>query len=422
MTQWTTAEGAVRAIEPGATILLPPGCGEATAFEEALVMDRERLRGARLFSGLLLSEYPFLAPSRPPAFDYGTWHVMRPVRQALAAGDVRYFPLRASQVPGFVSRRGIDVAVVHVSPPDAAGYCSLGVSPSYSYPAARATPVLIAQVNRAMPRTRGDCRLHVSSFTHAFEVDSPLVEYRASTPDAISTRIAALVEPLIPDGASLQIGIGAIPEAILLALRDSGRRNLRLYGMGVDGAVDLWESGTLARNGPALIGGELMGTRRLFDWAHDHARCEMRDFPALFDPSRVAGVDCLVSLNSALEVDLWGNANSEVASGVQVSGLGGSLDFMEQASRTLGGRRILALAATAKQGSVSTIVPTLAAIPQSIPRSAVQWIATEYGAVDLSMLDLDARAEAMVGLAAPAFRDTLWNDYRAARRSRTADR
>jgi acyl-CoA hydrolase len=189
-----------------------------------------------------------------------------------------------------------------------------------------------------------------------------------------------------------------------------------MFGMGIDGAVDLWEAGVLATDRPAMIGAELMGTTRLFDWAHENERCEMRDFAGLFDPARAKGLGPIISINSTLEIDLWGNANSEVAGTSQVSGVGGSVDFMELAVRSGSGKSILALAATAKNGSVSKIVTRLSGVPYTIPRSAVQWVATEYGVVDLSVLSLDERAKAMVGLAAPQFRDQLWNDYLALRR------
>lgn len=416
MAKWVTAAEAVAAIEPGAKIVLPPGCGEATAFTTAMLEDSGRLAGCRLYSGLLLGEYPFLAEPHVSRLAYGTWHVMRPARPLIDAGRVDFYPIRASQVARLLAHAGIDVAVVQVSPPDANGYMSVGVSTSYPYPVARSAPVVIAEVNPRMPRTLGECRLHESEITYAFEADHPLVEYRASAPDDLSIRIAGFVAPLIPDNAALQIGIGGIPEAILLALRESARRGLTMFGMGIDGAVDLWDAGVLATDRPAMIGAELMGTTRLFDWAHENEQCDMRDFAGLFDPARAKALGPLVSINSTLEIDLWGNANSEVAGSSQVSGVGGSVDFMELAVRSGSGKSILALAATAKNGSVSKIVTRLSGVPYTIPRSAVQWVATEYGVVDLSVLSLDERAKAMVGLAAPQFRDQLWNDYLALRR------
>ncbi len=416
MAKWVSAAAAAAAIKPGSSIVLPPGCGEASAFTDALLGDSERLAGSRLFSGLLLGEYPFLAEPHRRNLAFGTWHVMRPVRPLIDEGKVDFYPLRASQVVGFLSRKRVDVAVVQVSPPDERGYCSVGVSTSYPFPVATAAPTVIAEVNPRMPRTRGQPQLHESAITYAIETDHPLTEYKAGIPDDTSRQIARLIEPLIPDNAALQIGIGGIPEAILMSLQSSGRRGLTLFGMGIDGVVELWEAGMLATDRPAMVAAELMGTTRLFQWVHENDRCEMCSFPALFDPSRTAALGSIVSVNSTLEIDLWGNANSEVAGGSQVSGLGGSLDFMDAAARSPGGKCILALAATAKGGKISKIVPRLSNVPHTIPRSSTQWVATEYGVVDLSILSLDERAEAMIGLAAPQFRDGLANEYAALRR------
>jgi 4-hydroxybutyrate CoA-transferase len=413
MAKWVSAAEAVYAIKPGASVILPPGCGEATAVTAALLQDSERLKGTRLYSGLLLGEYPFLSDPHRARFSYGTWHVMGPVRKFIDDGAVDFYPLRASRVTSFMRRKGIDVAVVQVSPPDENGYCSLGVSTSYTFPLAQCAGLVVAEVNEQMPRTRGPCQIAESSITYAVRCDYPLIEYRSAVPDEISMKIAAHIEPLIPDNAVLQIGIGGVPEAILLALNASKRRGLRLYGMGIDSAVDLFEAGVLADDGPSMIAAELMGTRRLFDWVDGNERCQMCDFRALFDFASAPSP--LISVNSALEVDLWGNANSEVMDNHQISGIGGSLDFMDLATRIAGGKCILALSATAKKGTVSKVVPRLDKVPQTIQRSAVHYIATEYGAVDLSLLSLDQRAEAMIRIAAPPFRDQLWNDYRALR-------
>jgi len=340
---------------------------------------------------------------------------MRPARRLIDAGSVDFYPLRASQVVKFLTRKKVDVAVIQVSPPDNDGYCSFGVSTSYPFPIAGIARTVIAEVNPEMPRTAGNCRIHVSHISQAVHTDHPLMEYQGGIPDAISARIALHIEPLVPDGATLQIGMGNIPEAIVQTLKSSGRCGLRFFGMGVDGVVDLWESGMLATDGPVLVAAELMGTRRLFDWVDRNARCEMLDFPQLFSGSRPEVSSNFISINSTLEIDLWGNANSEVAGTSQVSGVGGSLDFIELAMRCPTGKVILALTATAKDGAISKIVPRLSNVPHTISRSAVQYVVTEYGAVDLSMLGLDERADAMIGLAAPQFRDELWNKYRALR-------
>jgi acyl-CoA hydrolase len=408
----------VSRIPPGSSILLPPTCATPLGIEGALALDSERLAGSRVWSGLLLGAYPLADEPHRERIRYGTWHLSRQISGLAEAGLVDFYPLRASQVIGFIDRMGVaDVVVVQVAPPDADGYCSLGVSGSYSYAAARAARMLIVHVNPAMPRVPGPCRIKLDDAAVVVTHEQAVREHPGLPFDETSLRIAARIEPLIADGATLQVGFGSVPEAVLETLRQSGRRHLAIWGMATDGVVTLDEAGMLrAGAGPPVRTHDVMGTRRLFDWLHNNDRVELVDYGVCADVGAIAQVPDFVSINSAIEVDLEGNANAEVLAGRQISGVGGGPDFADGARRSPGGVCVVALPSTARDGEVSRIVPQLTGVPHSLPRTTVQHVVTEYGATDLSMLSLDARAEALIALAAPQFRDGLWAAHRQARR------
>lgn len=406
-------------INPGSSILLPPTCSTPVGLDAALADESERLAGSRVWSGLLLGEYPFVEAPHAGRLRYGTWHVGQRIAGHAAAGSLDSYPVRASQVIDFIRRvEADDVVIVQVAPPDKDGYCSLGVSGSYVYAAARSARMLIMHVNPRVPQVAGPCRLRLEDADVVVTQEQELFEYASAVPDETSKRIAARIEPLVPDGATLQIGFGSIPEAVLEDLRQSGRRALTIWGMATDGVVTLAESGML-RDAvePAVYTHEVMGTRRIFDWIDQNPRVRLLDYDFCTSVAEIGRRPGFVSINSAIEVDLEGNANAEVLGGRQVSGVGGGPDFADGARRSQGGVSVVALPATARRGEVSRIVPRLHGAPHSLPRTTVQYVVTEHGAVDLSVMSLESRVEAMIGLAAPEFRNGLWDSYQAARRS-----
>lgn len=400
---------ALRQVPAGSSILLPPTCGTPLGIEEALALESERLAGSRVWSGLLLGTYPFTDEPHRARLRYGTWHLARRLGGLAEAGLIDAYPLRASDVGDFIRRKEIDdVVVVQVSPPGADGYCSLGVSGSYVYAAARSARMLIAHVNPAMPSVPGPCRIRLDDAAVVITHEQQVREHAGPPPDETSTRIAARIEPLIDDGSTLQVGFGVVPEATLDALRRSGRRDLAVWGMATDAVVTLDEAGMLREGpGPAVRTHDVMGTRRIFDWLHRNPRAELVDSSVCTDVGQIAQLPRFVSINSAIEIDLEGNANCETVAGRQISGVGGGVDFAEGARRSPGGVSVVALPATARGGTTSRIVPRLTGVPHSLPRTTVQYVVTEHGAVDLSVLSLEARAQALIALAAPEFRDAL---------------
>jgi len=304
-----------------------------------------------------------------------------------------------------------DVAVVHVAPPDGDGLCSLGTSTSYPLALARLAPTVIAQVNPRMPRVAGDASLHISEIDWLTEVDDPLGAHERAAITPTAATIGDHLAALIPSGTTLQVGIGAIPEALLQNLCHSDVGDLRIYGMGVDAIVALAEAGRL-RSGddgrPSALCAELMGTTTLFDYADGNPALEMHPFDTILDPAHIASFEGFVSVNSAVQVDLMGQANVEHLGGAQLSGVGGGYDFAQGAWLSPGGKCIIAMPSTNRRGDVSRIVAQLdPATPVGVPRHFTQYVVTEHGVADLAGLGLRERAEALIALAAPQFRDEL---------------
>jgi 4-hydroxybutyrate CoA-transferase len=363
----------------------------------------------RLDSGLLLDDYPFLPAVIHGALTYRTWHVMPPVRDLVASGQVEYVPARASQLAGMLRHWRPDVAIVRVSPPDAGGYCSLGASVSYGRAALDVARHRIAEVDPAVPRTCGDSLVHVSTFDSLVESTMPVPEYRASRPSAVSTTIADRVLALLPHSPTLQIGIGGVPEALVRRLKDTDLGELRFVGMATDDMVDLFEAGRLRATdvvpAPAVLSPDMMGGTRLLKFSDGNPAIGMYPSAVSHDPIALSRIPRFVSINTAIEIDLLGNVNSEVINGRQISGTGGSLDYVETATRSAGGLRIVAVPSTSSDGSISRIVPSLGSV--TIPRTMVDVIVTEYGSARLEGLSATERAEALVNIAHPGHRAAL---------------
>ena len=304
-----------------------------------------------------------------------------------------------------------DCVLIQTAPPDARGYLSLGVSVSLSLPAAREAPLVIAQVNPRMPRTRGNAWLHQSQIDVCVEVDEPLIEYPPPVVGDVERAIGRHVAALVPDGATVQVGVGAIPQAVLEALGD--HRDLALHSLLVDGGIALIERGVVTgarkriRRGRMDIA-EVMGTRRLFDFVHDNPAVNMETSAFTHDPAVISGLDRFVSINSALEIDLGGQVTAESLGARQVAGIGGQFDFVLGASRAAGGVSIIALPSTGRDGAVSRIVPQLAAgAAVTTPRFLADYVVTEQGAARLRGLSDRARATALAAVAHPRYQGEL---------------
>jgi 4-hydroxybutyrate CoA-transferase len=404
------AEAAVRLVPPGAAMVAAPGCGTPETLLQAVGSTADLLGSPRLYSGLQLGDYPFLEAATSGHLSYRTWHPYGPARAALVPGRVDYVPARASGIPDLLDVWETSVALVRVSPPDRNGWCSLGPSASYVCHAIARASVVLAEVDPATPRTCGDSAVHVSRITALVDATTPPCYFPAAARDEVSDRVAAHVLELLPHSATLQLGIGAVPEALTAYLADSDLRDLRFVGMGNDAMVGLVDRGVLAAHDPdrpAISAAELMGTRLLMDFADHNPAVLLRDSRHSHAPRVLAQIPRLVAVNSAIEVDLFGQVSSELVGSRQVSGIGGSIDFVEAGFGSPGGLSVVALTATSRDGRNSRIVRRLGSDLVSLSRHTPDVVVTEYGVAWLRGRTVHERAEALASIAHPDHRDAL---------------
>ncbi|HET7343645.1 MAG TPA: acetyl-CoA hydrolase/transferase C-terminal domain-containing protein [Methylomirabilota bacterium] len=410
----TPLSAAVERLQPGMRVLLPPGCGEPRALVAEVCRQSERLRDLTLMGGIHLGDYPWARPEHA-ALRYATWHMSPRLEDARRRGRVEFVPMRYFDLVTEFARGGRwapDAVLVQTAPPAAGGYLSLGVAVSVALPAARGAPLVIAQVNPRMPRTRGSGWLHADQVDVAVEVDEPVAEYPPPVVAEVERAIGRHVAGLVPDGATVQVGIGAIPQAVLEAL--DGHRDLALHSLLVDAGVGLVERGVVTAARKRLHRGrldlaEVMGTRRTFDFVHDNDLVNMESSAFVHDPQVVAQLPRFVAINSALEIDLTGQVTAESLGPRQVAGIGGQFDFALGASRSAGGASIIALPSTGgRDGAVSRIVAHLAAgAAVTTPRFVADWVVTEHGAAQVRGLSDRARATALIAVAHPRFQGEL---------------
>ncbi|MEW5912384.1 MAG: acetyl-CoA hydrolase/transferase C-terminal domain-containing protein [Thermodesulfobacteriota bacterium] len=407
---WTSPQQAMAALQVGQRVSLPLCCGLPQSLMEALVADRERLRGLELVSGLQVA-YPFLDDALEGAFTLRTWQCAPPIRKHLATGRVKYIPMRQGDAVRVFGPQGpwpVEAVMLQVSPPDSQGNCSLGVSVGHSLPLALQARLVIAEVNERMPRLLGPCSLHVSQIDYLVGSDRDLLVFPAGeAPGPKEREIGRLAAELIPDGATIQVGLGAIPEAILDSLLH--KQGLKFWAMGGDKMVDLAQSGALAQDqGPAVTVTETLGSSRVFDFLHQNPQCEGRDLTEVINPRTIAAIPCFCSILSALEIDLTGQVNAETIKGQQFSAVGGSFDFLLGASFSQGGVSIIAMPSTTPGDKISRIVSQLpAGSAVTTPRHSVHYVITEYGVANLWGRSLGERARALAAIAHPAFREDL---------------
>jgi acetyl-CoA hydrolase len=304
------------------------------------------------------------------------------------------------------------MAVIHVSPPDEHGYCSYGVEIGVSKTAAECAGIVIAEVNPNMPRTLGDSFIHVSQIDYFIDVDYPLPELPPLPSSPIQDQIAQHIAELIPDGATLQTGIGGIPDAVLCRLK--GHKNLGVHTeLFSDGVMDMIERGVITNamktiHPGKVIAGFVIGSRKLYDFIDDNPIFELHPTEYVNDPFVIAQNDRMISINSAIEVDVTGQVCADSVGPKFYSGVGGQLDFVRGATRSKDGASFIALPSTAKNGAISRIVPQLKPGAGVITtRNDVHFVATEYGVVDLWGRSISERVHALASIAHPDFREDL---------------
>jgi len=409
-------------LRPGLTVFVQGAVGEPLALGQALAAAGEASRGVHYISCLVpgINRTDFSAFH--PEARLTTFFVQAELRESFAAGKVRFLPLHYSGVCSYMkSLLPMDLVLIQVAPPDADGMCSLGLSVDFVPLILDAAKVVVAEVNAAMPSPPGSPKIPYARLDYAVPTDRALPEMPTGDLPAVIATIGAKVAELIDDGSCIQIGIGKVPAAILTCLKD--RQNLGLHGgMVTDEVADLVDTGALngsrkSINTNYIICGAAMGTSRVFEWAANRGDVQFRGADYTHNVPVVAQIDNFVSINSTLEVDLTGQANSETVGGRQISGTGGLVDFVRGARMAKNGRSILALSATAAKGTISRIVPALRlGAVVSCPRADIDFVVTEYGAARLKDKSIDERAEALIAIAAPNFQAELARAWREKRR------
>jgi acyl-CoA hydrolase len=415
MSRTVRAEEAVSVIKSGDRVFVHTGGGWPARLVAAMTARAPELRVVEVVQmlGMCEGEAPYAAPELSRSFRVNTVFVSDNVRRAVQEGRADYLPVFLSEVPKLF-RSGLlplDVALVTVSPPDRHGFCSLGVSVDVSRAAVQSAKTVIAQVNRHMPRTHGDGLIHVDAIDFLVEGDDPLVEAAPVPVDDVSRAIGRHCAELVDDGATLQIGVGAIPDATLAAL--SGHHRLGVHTeMLSEGIVDLVEKGVITGDAKRVHPGKIvgtfaMGTKRLYDFLDDNPLVVMLDVAYVNDTAVIRRNPKVTAINSAIEVDITGQVCADSIGELLWSGVGGQMDFIRGAALSEGGKPIIALPSTTSSG-ISRIVSHLRPGAGVVTtRAHVHYVVTEYGIADLFGKNLRQRAAALIAVAHPAHRDAL---------------
>src|SRR5579883_2331768 len=410
-----SARDALRCVESGMRVYIHPGCAEPETLVEALMGRAPFVHDVEIVHLLTLGTAPYVAPEMEGHFRHNAMFIGGNVREAVNEGRADYTPVYLSEVEALFESGAmmIDVALIQVSPPDEHGFCSLGVGVDTTMTACKCARYTVAQVNDQMPRTYGDSFIHVSQISAFVESSRPLCEMPKPDITDLHRAIAKNVAGLIEDGATLQTGIGGIPNAVLPLLLD--RKDLGIHTELVsDGVIPLIEAGVITGRRKTLlprkiVAGFMLGTRELFDYVDDNPLFELRPNAFTNDPQQIARNENMVAINSALQIDITGQVCSDSIGQSFYSGIGGQVDFLRGASRAKGGKPIIALPSTAKQGTLSRIVPQLspgAGVVTS--RGLIRYVVTEYGVAYLHGKTIRERAEALIQIAHPNFRNELY--------------
>ncbi len=408
-----SADQAVQAVQSGNRIFLTGNCSVPTLALEALVRRAPHLTNVEICHALTVGSADYVSPEMEGHLQVNALFIGPNVRKAVQEGRADFTPVLLSEFP-LLFKEGylpVDVAMVHLSPPDEHGFCSFGVEVGLSKSIAEASRIIIAEVNEQMPRTLGDSFIHINKLDYIIPVNYPLPEVpMGGAGDKVVETIAGHIAELIPDGATMQMGIGAIPDAVLNYLYD--KKDLGVHTeLFSDGVIELVEAGVLTNAQKTLhpgkiIAGFILGNKRLYNWCHNNPLIEFHRTEYVNDPFVIAQNDKMVAINSALEIDLTGQVCADSIGPKLYSGVGGQLDFIYGASRSKGGVPIIALPSKAK--NFSRIVAMLkqgAGVVTS--RNHVRYIVTEYGIADLYGKTIRQRATSLIQIAHPEFRDEL---------------
>jgi len=408
-----SAEAALKQVKDGDRVVVGHACGEPPTLVDALVARAPELKNVEIVHMVAMGPAKYAQPGMEGSFRHNSLFVGAATRKAVSEGRALHTPCFFSEIPRLFNQGILPVGVtlMQLTPPDNEGFCSMGVSVDYTYAAAKAARTTITQINNFMPRTEGT-RIHLDQIDFIVEKDEPLIELKPPKIGDVEKAIGENVARLVEDGSTLQLGIGGIPDAVLLFLKD--KKDLGIHSeMFSDGVLTLAECGVVNNRKKTINTGKyvvtfLMGTRKLYDFVDGNPDVFMQPVDYVNDPFIIGQHEKMVSINSCLQVDLMGQVNAEMIGRNQFSGVGGQLDFVRGASRSPGGKSIIALPSTAAKGTLSRIACELdrgSAVTTS--RNDVHFIVTEYGAADLRGKSIRERAKALIAIAHPDFREPL---------------
>ncbi len=416
----TDVDTALSHIQSGNRIYVGGGAGVPVELTHGLTDRAPDLKDVELTHILTFAEAPYVAPQYQENFRVNALFIGHNVRKAVQEGRADFTPIFLSEIPRLF-REGylpIDVALISVSPPDQHGFCSFGVEVGATKPAAESAKIIIAEVNKQMPRTLGDSFIHVSRLNHIIEVDYPIPEAPQGGASNDHLKIGEHIASMIPNGATLQMGIGSIPDAVLKCL--GNHRDLGIHTeLFSDGVIDMVESGVITCSQKTfhpgkIVAGFLFGTKRLYDFIHNNPLIELHPTDYVNDPFNIAQNDKMIAINSALQIDLTGQVCADSIGPRFYSGVGGQIDFIRGAARSKGGLPIVAFPSTARKGSLSRIVPMLHEGSGVVTtRNDVHYVVTEYGVASLYGKSVRQRALELIQISAPQFRDELTQEAKA---------
>ncbi|MCW5976922.1 MAG: acetyl-CoA hydrolase/transferase family protein [Bryobacteraceae bacterium] len=410
----TTADAALAAVRSGQRVFLHQGCAKPDALLDALTRRAPELRDIEIVHLATAGQADYTNAEFEGRFRHAAFFIAKNTRQAVRDGRADYIPIFIREIEGLFTSGAmpLDVALIQCTPPDDYGYLSLGPSVDIALTAARCARTLVVQVNDRMPRTMGNTFLHVSEPHAIVEHSQPLPEFPGGAITDTHRAIARHIAAMIPDGATLQAGIGAIPDAVFACL--ANHKDLGIHTeMLSDSALELIASGAVNNRRKTIHPDKallsfVLGTQPLFDFIHNNPIFEFRTIAYTNDPFLIGRNDSMVAINAALQIDLTGQVCSDSIGCVPYSGVGGQVDFIRGAALSKGGVPIIALPSTAKNGTVSRIAPALTTGAGVVTtRADVRWVVTEFGAVNLHGRNLRQRAEALISIAHPSFQAGL---------------
>jgi 4-hydroxybutyrate CoA-transferase len=411
---------AISVVKSNMRVYVHPGCATPEILLNAMCENSSHIENVEVIHLLTLGISPYSDSKMEGRFRHNALFIGNNVRKAVNEGRADFTPVFLYEVPQLFYKDilPIDVAIINVSPPDKYGFCSFGVGVECTKPATEVAKVIIAQINTQVPRSLGNSFIHIDKIDHCVEVDAPLNElkyeekHNSEKEKDIFQKIGKFVSSLIEDGSTLQLGIGAIPEAVLKHL--AGKKDLGIHSeMFSDGVVKLVEQGIVTNEKKTLHPGKIissfvLGSKKLFDFIDNNPLLEFHPSHYTNDPFIISQNEKMVAINSAIEIDLSGQVCADSIGSVFYSGFGGQLDFIRGASRSKGGKPIIAMPSTARNGEISKIVPYLSkGAGVTTTRGDVHYVVTEYGIADLYGKNIRQRAKELIDIAHPEFKENL---------------